>query len=130
MKGNNTFDEICRGTVFLLDKDVNVEELQWQENPSLKGVAIKHLVYGEHTNGQFSAHLVRVLKGCEISTHTHEGKWEMHEVISGAGHLMLKDKRYEYQRGTSAVLPNDTEHSVKAAEEDLYILAKFIPALL
>jgi quercetin dioxygenase-like cupin family protein len=54
----------------------------------------------------------------------------MHEVISGNGHCMLLDKRLEYQTGSAAILPPDMKHQVTAEGEDLYILAKFVPALL
>jgi quercetin dioxygenase-like cupin family protein len=123
-------NKILKGTVYALKKDTAIEELPWNPHPSFKGVALMHLVTGQDTNGQFSAHVVHVQAGCEIGAHIHEGKWEMHEVISGRGKCMLRDKCLNYQIGSAAILPPDVTHQVKAAEEDLYILAKFVPALL
>ena len=125
-----TINKICTGRVFSLKKDISIEGLAWNFHPGFKGVALKHLVCAQDTDGQFSAHLVRVSAGYEIGEHIHEGKWEMHEVISGSGHCMLLDKRLEYQTGSVAIMPPDITHQVKAEGEDLYILAKFIPALL
>lgn len=129
-KEQDVINKICNGKVFSLKKDISINDLAWNGHPTFTGVALKNLVCAQDTDGQFSAHLVRVSAGCEIGAHIHEGKWEMHEVISGRGHCMLLDKRLEYQTGSAAILPPDAVHSVKAEGEDLYILAKFIPALL
>ncbi|MEN6411377.1 MAG: cupin domain-containing protein [Veillonellales bacterium] len=123
-------EQFCTGKVACLSKTVQSEALDWNDHPSFQGVALKHLVRGEDTNGQFSAHLVRVMAGCEIGQHTHPGKWELHEVVAGNGYGELLDKKIEYNAGTVTVLPADMQHRVVAGNESLYILAKFVPALV
>ena len=88
------------------------------------------MITGKQTDGKFSSHLVRVKNGCEIGEHIHEGKWELHEVVCGQGVCRIETSEIPYVKGVTAVIPADLPHSVKAAEADLYLLAKFIPALL
>lgn len=122
--------KIDEGKVACVDREINAKDLPWNEHPSFKGVYLKHLVKGEHTKGKFSCHLVKVRKGLEIGEHIHEGKWELHEVIEGSGKCVLMDKEVKYQPGVSAIIPEGLKHRVFAIESDLYLLAKFVPALL
>jgi len=121
---------IQEGVVFGISEEIKVEELPWNEHPTFSGVALKHLVTANNTDGKFSSHLVRVKSGCEIGKHIHEGKWELHEVMRGHGTCIIESKELEYYGGVTAVIPSDLIHVVKAGDEDLYILAKFIPALV
>lgn len=113
-----------------LNKEVEAAELEWNAHPAFQGVFLKHLVKGEATEGKFSCHLVKIEAGCEIGEHLHEGKWELHEVIDGTGRCFLLEKEIPYKLGISAVIPADLKHRVVAGENGLYLLAKFIPALL
>lgn len=121
---------MCSGYVVSLTKDMNIDECTWNQHPTFAGVALKHLVCGADTEGQFSAHIVHIKPGCAIGEHTHPGKWEMHEVIAGNGECLLNTKKIAYQAGSATIFPPDVHHQVTAKDEDLYILAKFIPALL
>ncbi|MBP2643797.1 MAG: cupin [Firmicutes bacterium] len=120
---------IQEGTIFGISDNTNVKDLMWHEHPLFKGVALKHLITGKNTEGKFSSHLVRVKSGCEIGKHVHNGKWELHEVIEGHGKCIIGNKEIDYYEGITTVIPSDIAHIVKAGEDDLYILAKFIPAL-
>ncbi|MFH1075917.1 MAG: cupin domain-containing protein [Pseudomonadota bacterium] len=82
------------------------------------------------TDNRFSAHLVRIKSGCEIGEHIHDNNWELHEPIEGTGKGFLANKEVAYELGTCAVIPSGVVHRVVAGAEDLYLLAKFIPALL
>ncbi len=121
---------INEGKVVFIDRGINARDLPWNEHPSFRGVYLKHLVKGEDTEGRFSCHIVKIGKGFEIGEHIHEGKWELHEVIEGSGKCILVDKEVKYQPGVSAVIPAGLVHRVVAPENDLYLLAKFVPALL
>jgi len=118
------------GQVFSAAQEANVKDLPWHEHPKFQGVALKHLITAKDSDGQFSSHLVRVNRGCEIGTHIHEGKWELHEVLGGRGKCRIAQKEVDYRAGVTAVIPADIPHVVAATESDLYILAKFVPALL
>ncbi|MEW6104711.1 MAG: cupin domain-containing protein [bacterium] len=85
---------------------------------------------GEATNGKFSCHLVKVESGCEIGEHIHGDKWELHEIIGGNGKGILADKEIQYELGVFVVIPEGVKHKVIAGEEDLYLLAKFVPSLV
>ncbi len=118
------------GRIFLGSQDENVQDLPWHEHPQFQGVALKHLVTAKDSGGKFSSHLVRVNRGCEIGNHIHEGKWELHEVLAGRGKCRIDRKELDYCEGVTAVIPSDIPHLVQATETDLYIMAKFVPALL
>lgn len=130
MYDESLFSAMCNGHVVSLSKDILTEELDWNLHPAFKGVSLKHLICGADTEGQFSAHIVHIEAGCTIGEHTHPGKWEMHEVISGKGHCLLKTKHVAYETGSATIIPPDVKHQVVAEGKDLYILAKFVPALL
>ncbi len=118
------------GRLYLTKALQNNSDKAWNAHPAFKGVYLKHFITGAQTNGQFSAHMVKVDPGCTLDTHTHEGKVEMHEVIHGSGVCTLENKEYAYAIGDIAIIPESTIHKVVAGESGLYLLAKFIPALL
>lgn len=121
---------LLNGQVTSLSKNIQKGQLDWNLSPAFKGVTLKHLICGADTDGQFSAHIVHIEPGCAIGEHTHPGKWEMHEVISGTGCCLLDTKAIAYEAGAATIFPPDVKHQVSAEDQDLYILAKFIPALL
>jgi len=113
------------------EAEADLSALPWNPHPKFAGVALKHLVTGAQTGGTLSAHLVRIDAGCCLEEHTHPGSLELHEVARGAGRCMLAGKDVRYAPGVCGLIPAGTAHSVRAdAGEDLYILAKFAPALL
>ena len=118
------------GRVLIEGRPTDVGRLSWNDHATFKGVSLKHLVTGKETGGKFSAHIVRVQAGCQIGDHVHADKYELHEVIGGTGTGILEGKEMRYVPGVVAVIPEDLHHSVIAGNEDLYLLAKFIPALL
>jgi len=112
-------------------RDADLTLLPWNPHPTFRGVALKHLVTGADTGGALSAHLVRVEAGCCLQEHVHADKLELHEVVQGAGTCVLAEKTVPYAPGACGLIPAGTLHSVRAdAGEDLYLLAKFAPALL
>lgn len=113
------------------EKDKNLGALPWSPHPAFRGVSLRHLITGAETGGALSAHLVRIEPGCTLEAHTHPGSLELHEVLLGAGRCSLGGREVAYGPGVCGLIPAGTEHSVRAdAEESLYLLAKFAPALL
>ena len=117
------------GEIFHLDKAVLASDLIWNDHAKFKGVAIKHLVKGEDTGGKFSCHLVRVEGGHQIGAHIHDSSFELHEVLEGAGVCELGEKKIAYKPGVTVVIPSGVTHSV-TAEKELYLLAKYFPAMV
>ena len=107
-----------------------VAELPWSPHPAFAGVFLKHLLKGADTGGLFSCHLVRVDPGHEIGEHLHEGKYELHEVVAGRGVCQTMDQELEYVPGVSALMPPDIKHRIVAGDEGVWLLAKFMPALV
>jgi len=130
MSTNEIVKKIEEGKIVYLNKEQETASLKWNAHPTFKGVSLKHLIKGEETNSKFSCHLVKVEKGCEIGEHIHEGKWELHEIVGGSGKGILAEKEILYTIGVSTVIPEGIKHRVIAGEEDLYIMAKFVPALV
>lgn len=112
------------------DGHSDLAALPWNPHPRFIGVALKHLITGADTGGALSAHLVRIAAGAELMTHTHEGSLELHEVVRGSGLCTLGNIQAAYRPGVCGLIPAGVAHSVRAAaDEDLYLLAKFAPAL-
>ncbi len=119
------------GTLVRPDGSSDLAALPWNPHPRFIGVALKHLITGADTGGALSAHLVRIAAGAELSAHTHEGSLELHEVLRGTGLCTLGDLQAAYRPGVCGLIPAGVAHSVRAAtDEELYLLAKFAPALL
>lgn len=118
-----------KGKVFSLTHGKEIDALTWNPHAKFKGVALKHLVTGEATQGQFSCHLVRIQAGFEIGDHVHESQWELHEVLEGNGKGILVQQEMAYVPGTFAIIPQGKVHKIMAEESDMYLFAKFIPAL-
>lgn len=111
--------------------DKNLDALPWNPHPAFRGVSLRHLLTGAETGGALSAHLVRIEPGCTLEAHVHAGSLELHEVLRGAGTCRLGGREVAYEPGVCGLIPAGTEHSVRAdAKENLYLLAKFAPALL
>jgi quercetin dioxygenase-like cupin family protein len=127
---DNVMKTVLEGKVCVSSGAAMVESLPWNNHPKFMGVALKHLLTAADTDGKFSSHIVRVQAGCEIGEHIHPGKWELHEVLQGQGTCLIDGKVVEYEPGTSAAIPSDLPHSVRAHGEDLYLMAKFVPALV
>lgn len=121
---------IEQGAVFTSATPQSISNLPWNKHATCEGVFLKHLVTGAATNGQFSCHLVRVQAGHEISEHIHPKNWELHEVVAGQGRGFLSGKELVYETGNTIVIPQGELHRVVADGEDLYLWAKFIPALV
>ena len=118
------------GQIFSNSHNEQVKDLPWHDHPTFPGVSLKHLITAKDSEGKFSSHLVRVKRGCEIGEHIHAGKWELHEVFDGQGICRINGEKIDYVKGVAAVIPADIPHVVQATERDLYIMAKFVPALL
>lgn len=107
-----------------------IAEVPWTPHPAFNGVFLKHLLKGADTGGLFSSHLVRVDPSHEIGEHLHEGKYELHEVVAGRGVCQTMGQELTYVPGVSALMPPDIKHRIIASEEGLWLLAKFMPALI
>ena len=118
------------GSVIADGRTIDARGLPWSGHASFKGVYLKHLVKGDMTGGRLSCHLIRIEAGYSIGDHIHEGKWELHEVIQGTGDGNVGGKSFVYSPGTVAVIPEGVQHRIVADGEDVYIFAKFFPALL
>ena len=104
--------------------------LPWKAHPVFAGVELKHLVTAADTDGALSCHLVRLQPGAALASHVHDGQWELHEVVAGAGTAGIADRSADYLPGVSAVIPRGVPHEVTAGEAGLTLFVKFFPALL
>ena len=124
-----TFNQFENGRLVLPEKCVEFAQLPWNQHPTFKGVALKHIVTAKDTNGQFSYHLVRIAPNCSIGEHIHATQLETHEVISGEGVCVNAGKTIDYKPGTISIMPANIKHEVNAGPKGLYLFAKFMPAL-
>ncbi|MBN2509680.1 MAG: hypothetical protein JXB03_05360 [Spirochaetales bacterium] len=126
----DTFTRFEKGCVQIDGIRIDACTLDWNEHPSFKGVYLKHLITGSLTKGRFSSHLVRIDAGAEIGTHVHESQLELHEVIAGSGFCEIENTQADYMAGVCAIIEAAASHRVQAGNGGLYMLAKFIPALV
>jgi quercetin dioxygenase-like cupin family protein len=123
-------NQIEQGNIFTSQQNYETDEIPWNKHATFPGVYLKHLVKGVQTDGKFSCHLVKVEAGCELGEHIHANNWEIHEIVSGNATGYLEGKEMSYTPGSSAIIPAGSKHRVVAGDRDLYIRAKFIPALV
>ncbi|HPA63715.1 MAG TPA: cupin domain-containing protein [Spirochaetota bacterium] len=105
------------------------ENDSWNPHPSFDGVYMRNLITSKDSGGKISCHIVRLEPGAELKPHMHEGKSETHEVLAGSGIFNLAGSDYSYEKGVAAFIPEDTIHSVKAGNDGIILLAKFVPPL-
>lgn len=112
------------------DREFTAAAQEWKAHPTFPGVWMKNLILGKDTGGSLSCHLVRVEKNCSIGAHVHAGSVELHEVVSGSGLCLMEDAETKYIPGVVLVIPAGSQHEVRAVESDLFMIARFAPALM
>lgn len=130
MKGTGISEQLEKGGITFADRREEIDGFPWNAHPSFKGVSLKHLVKGADTEGRLSCHIVRIDPGCVLEEHIHDGQWELHEVIQGAGIFLVNGRETAYHPGQMAIIPKGTGHKVVAGSGGLVLLAKFFPALI
>lgn len=126
---NNMKEIFENGSIYTLDNDVMGEDIAYTPHPKFKGVALKHLVTGDMTDGLISCHIVKVEPDCVLDFHSHENSVEIHEIIQGSGICTIGDKEVEYEVGSLGVMPKGVNHKIVAGKEGITVLAKFAPPL-
>jgi quercetin dioxygenase-like cupin family protein len=129
MTESKVVELFAMGKIVIPEKAVDAAKLPWYEHPGFKGVFLKDLVTAEDTKGAFSCHIVKVTMGCEVGEHYHNAEWEFNEVLEGSGSFIINGKKFACKAGFSYATPPGVTHSVSAPGEDIYLLAKFVPAL-
>jgi quercetin dioxygenase-like cupin family protein len=129
MCDNNVVELFAEGWIVLPGKEIDAAQLPWSEHPVFKGVFLKDLVTGKETKGTFSCHVVRIKKGFEVGEHDHKAEWEFNEVLRGSGFMVIDNKKVACEPGFSYVTPPGITHLVSATHEEIFMLAKFVPAL-
>jgi mannose-6-phosphate isomerase-like protein (cupin superfamily) len=129
MCNDNIVELFADSRIVYPGKEIDAAKLPWYEHPAFKGVFLKDLVTGADTKGTFSCHVVLVKKGFEVGMHDHKAEWEFNEVIKGAGYMVIDGKKVACRPGFSYVTPPGIAHDVSAPEQEVVLLAKFVPAL-
>jgi len=130
MVSNSIVKLLENGAIICPEKQIDAEKLPWVKHPEFEGVYLKNLITSADTAGTFSCHIVRISQGCSVAEHSHDKLWEFNEALQGSGTLILGGRTYVFKVGDSCVNPPGVPHSVSAPDGDLYITAKFMPALL
>ena len=73
--------------------------------------------------------IVKIEPQHEIGNHIHEGKAELHEIISGEGTAVVGNSKINYKPGVISFIPGDVSHSIKASDKGIILSAKFTPPL-
>lgn len=130
MDDKNLFEKFNEGGKLLLpDVTVKFDAIPWSKHPTFEGVELKAIITSEHTDGEFSFHLVRIAPNQKIDNHIHEGQLETHEVISGTGVCINDGVKLSYEAGIISIFPMGVPHEVIAGNDGLCLFAKFMPAL-
>lgn len=84
--------------------------------PTLPGVTIKTLVYGEKTL-MVEVHLQ---KGSELPLHKHPHE-QTGTMLSGAMRLIVEDQPFEVRPGDSWCVPGDAQHRVEVMQDSVVV---------
>lgn len=125
----SVFEKFESGKLFLSGQEIDFDSIPWSPHAQFEGVALKHLITAENTNGEFSYHLVRIAPQKKIGAHIHETQLETHEIVEGDGVCNTMELELVYEVGNIAVLPAGIEHEVLAGKDGLFLFARFFPAL-
>lgn len=101
----------------------------WTAHPSFPGVELKPLIRGAATGGAFSTLMVRIAPGGAMLPHKHDGQVEQHFVVAGEGVADLAGRRVDYAEGALMIIPRAAEHSIRAGEAGMTLMALFAPAI-
>lgn len=101
----------------------------WTAHPSFPGVELKPLIRGPATGGAFSTLMVRIAPGGAMLPHRHDGQVEQHFVVSGQGVADLAGQAVDYTEGALMIIPRATDHSIRAGEAGMTLMALFAPAI-
>lgn len=129
MKQSEIYKLFGNGKIVFPRKEIDAATIPWKKHPAFSGVFSKELVSASDTEGAFNCLIIKIEKGAEASEHAHDVQWEFNEVLDGDGMFAFGDKKSACNPGDSYVNPPGVPHSVAALKEDLYIFAKFIPAM-
>lgn len=130
MEQQHVSDLFEQGVVLFPRHEIKAVTRPWYSHPAWNGVYLKDLVTGKETGGKFSYHIVRIEKGCEVADHNHEDLWEWNVILNGKGVFTLDNTENATKPGQTFATPPGTHHTVSAGNEELSLLALFIPALL
>jgi quercetin dioxygenase-like cupin family protein len=122
-------EEFNSGSLKLPDCEKAFADIPWSQHPTFEGVELKHIVTAADTNGRFSYHLVHIAPNKSIKSHIHQTQLETHEVISGTAQCINNGTELDYKPGVISIMEAGTPHEVNAGNNDLYLFAKFFPAL-
>lgn len=120
------FNRFENGKLVAGENRLDISAVPWNEHKEYKGVFLKNIVTGNHTQNRLTCHLVRIEPGRSIGNHTHVDSIELHEVIAGSGTCVTGSGDIPYSPGVVTVLPENTPHKVLAGENGLCLFAKFI----
>ena len=122
--------DLENGTVYIHGEKIDgISNIKWDKHPKFAGVFTKTLFTGKDSNNNLTAMIVKIDPNHEIGDHIHEGRYELHEIISGYGIGTVEDKKIEYKSGIISLIPSDIHHSIKAGDDGMTLLAKFTPPL-
>lgn len=124
--GIDVFESFNHGRLLFSCSERLFSNLPWNNHPTFAGVALKHLVTSNESNGMFSYHLVKIEPGHAIGDHIHDPQLETHEVIDGTGVCRNGELVNEYKPGVISIFPPRINHAVEAGNDGLLLFAKFI----
>jgi quercetin dioxygenase-like cupin family protein len=126
----NLTDLTEKGVVYINGTELKkASDTEWVNHPKFSGVMMKHLFTGNECYDALSAMLVKIKPRHEIGNHIHEGKAELHQVISGNGTAKIGNICIDYKPGVISLIPSDIPHGITAGDEGLVLLAEFTPPL-
>ena len=127
---NMNITDLENNTIYINGESIDkISNIKWDKHPKFSGVFTKTLLTSKNSSNNLSAMIVKIDPLHEIGDHIHEGKYELHEILSGDGIGTIEDKKIEYKTGVISLIPGDIHHSIKAGDNGMILLAKFTPPL-
>jgi quercetin dioxygenase-like cupin family protein len=107
----------------------NINEIQWTDHPTAKGVYIKKIITkAEFGDESPTIMMVKVPVGSEVPEHVHEGQEDILYITSGSATMWIEGMGdFQLREGILMRVPRNTKHKIVNVKEELIGYDVFSP---
>jgi len=109
----------------------NVEDLQWEPHPFLKGIAFKYLLSKKNDDVDITMTFVKVTQGVDIPAHVHETQDDIIYCLEGTMKLWIEGEGdFNLGPGMLIRVPKGVKHKPYGHSENFLAIDIFLPAMV
>jgi len=110
-------------------KDLNVNDLAWEQHPIFAELLIKRMLSFEIDNVDLSIMMVRAKKGIQVPAHTHEQDDIVYQLEGKCKMWVEGSGDFEMLPGSFMRIPAGVRHQPHDFEKDVLAFDIFLPHL-